>query len=83
MIFYTSGVFFDPSRLLEGRPPILGAIFDWHPLHNVLSISRGILLEDHQMPVEYWFNFSVWAVVMVSVGTVFFWKAEERYGRAN
>lgn len=82
MIFYTSGVFFDPSRLLEGRPPILGTIYDWHPLHNVLSISRGILLEDHQMPVEYWFNFSVWAVVLVTVGTVFFWKAEERYGRA-
>jgi teichoic acid transport system permease protein len=29
----------------------------------------------------YWAYLAVWAVVLFGVGLVFFWAAEERYGR--
>ena len=82
MIFYTSGVFFDPQPLLEGRP-VLSALFDWHPMYEVLSLTRGIIMEEYSIPWDYWWRFSIWAVVVVSVATWFFWKAEERYGRED
>lgn len=82
MIFYTSGVFFDPQPRLEGRP-VLSAIFDWHPLYEVLSLARGIILEEYSIPWDYWWRFGIWAAVVISFGTWFFWKAEERYGRES
>ncbi|MCQ9368060.1 ABC transporter permease [Brevibacterium sp. 91QC2O2] len=81
MIFYTSGVFFDPQRIVAGHP-VLEAIYPWHPLNEVLSIARGILLPaDHPYDPSMWWMLAIWSVVMLVVGTVYFWKAEERYGR--
>nr|WP_236865676.1 ABC transporter permease [Brevibacterium daeguense] len=82
MIFYTSGVFFDPRTVLEPYPTLM-QIYDWHPLHEVLSIARGILLDEYTIPWDYWWKLALWAVVILVVGIVFFWKAEERYGREN
>lgn len=82
MIFYTSGVFFNPLTLVEGRP-ILKAIFDWHPLFEVLSLGRGILMGAYEIHWNYWWHLSVWAFGMLIIGTIFFWRAEERYGREN
>ncbi|MGW9825564.1 teichoic acid transport system permease protein [Brevibacterium pityocampae] len=82
LIFYTSGVFFDPRTVLEPYPT-LQALYAWHPLNEVLSIARGILLDEYTIPWDYWWKLAIWAVVILVVGTVFFWKAEERYGREN
>lgn len=82
LIFYTSGVFFDPRTVLEPYPT-LQAVYAWHPLNEVLSIARGILLDEYSIPWDYWWKLAIWAVAILVVGTVFFWKAEERYGREN
>ena len=82
MIFYTAGVFFNPASLVEGRP-VIAALFDWHPMYEVLSLARGIILEQYDIPWHYWGNFAIWSVVILSIGTWFFWKAEERYGRED
>lgn len=80
MIFYTSGVFFDPMNIVRDHPG-LQVVFDWHPLYNILAIMRGILLPDYVIPEQYWLHVSIWAVVLFVIGVVFFWQAEERYGR--
>lgn len=80
MVFYTSGVFFDPHRMVENYPTIRG-IIDWHPLIEVLTIARGLLLPGYTVPVDYWWKLAIWAVVLIVAGTVYFWQAEERYGR--
>lgn len=82
MIFYTSGVFYDPLPLVEGRP-VLQFIFDWHPLFEVLSLGRGILMGQYEIYWDYWWHLAVWAFGLLIIGTVFFWRAEERYGREN
>lgn len=82
MIFYTSGVFFDPQPRLEGHP-VLATLFDWHPMYEVLSLARGIIMEEYTIPWDYWWRFSIWAVVVLGFATWFFWKAEERYGRED
>ncbi|WP_309131129.1 ABC transporter permease [Brevibacterium sp.] len=81
MIFYTSGVFFNLNDMIQKVAPGWQPFADWHPLNNVLAISRGILMKNMTVPYEYFFNLSVWAVVVFVFGFVFFWRAEERYGR--
>lgn len=82
MVFYTSGVFFDINRMIDAmNKPGLQAFADWHPLNNVLAISRGILMPSMEIPYHYFFSLSIWAVAVFVFGFVFFWLAEERYGR--
>lgn len=80
LCFYTAGVFFDPMDIAQGDPIIM-TFFDWNPLYEVLALTRGILLQEYDIPWEYWGHLALWAIVILVVGTVFFWQAEERYGR--
>ena len=82
MIFYTSGVFFYPAHVLKPYP-VLAEIYEWHPLNDVLSLARGILLEAYPIPFEYWWKLAIVATATAIVAVVFFWLAEERYGREN
>ena len=82
VFFYTSGVLFSIDRILAGYPTLI-AIFDFNPIYEFLVIGRGALLEGFEVPGEYWFYSSVWAVLLLAIGTVTFWAAEESYGRVD
>lgn len=82
LIFYSSGVIFDPERVLKGHPTA-EAIYEWHPLNEVLSIARGLMMPDQTVNPDHWWMLAIWAVALCIFGVVFFWKAEERYGREN
>lgn len=82
LLFFSTGIFFDLESRFEGNEVAL-RILDFQPLHELLTLARGLLL-DGQYTVEnpwYWMYFAVWSVVLLVVGIVFFWQAEERYGR--
>lgn len=80
ILFYTSGVLFDVNRLLSAHPGLV-RLYDFHPLYQVLQIARSALMTGREYDPMYWAYLSAWAVVMFVVGVVFFWVAEERYGR--
>lgn len=82
MLFYTSGVLFNVDQIL-GSWPWLVAIFDFHPLYQTLHLARAMVMNDSEYNPMSWLVISVWAVLVLAVGLVYFWKAEERYGRAN
>jgi teichoic acid transport system permease protein len=82
ILFYTSGVLFSVDRILGAFPWAVRA-FDFHPIYEVLSIARGLLMPDTTYDPAYWAYFSGWAVAVFLVGLLFFWVAEERYGRAD
>lgn len=79
ILFYTSGVLFAVDKVLAAHPWAIAA-FDFHPLYQVLQIARADLMGGEHRP-EYWAFFAAWAVLVFVVGIVFFWAAEERYGR--
>jgi len=81
-LFYTSGVLFAVDKIFKGHP-LIERIFDFHPLYEVLQLARGALMHTRHVPTSYWLYLSVWAVAVFGVGLVFFWVAEERYGRAD
>lgn len=80
ILFYTSGVLFDVGRILKDHPSLV-RLYDFHPLYGVLQIARSVLLVDRPDLPTYWWTLAGWAVVVLVVGLIFFWSAEERYGR--
>lgn len=82
ILFYTSGVLFSADRLL-GQWPWLMTVFDFHPIYQTLQIARGLIMNDAPYNPNAWFVVIVWAILTLSFGLIYFWKAEERYGRAD
>ncbi|HET7414645.1 MAG TPA: ABC transporter permease [Arthrobacter sp.] len=82
VFFYTSGVLFPIDRVLS-HFPVLIKVYDFHPIYEFLVIGRGVLLEGYTVPAEYWWYASGWALLLLVIGTVTFWAAEESYGRVD
>ena len=80
ILFYTSGVLFAVDRILEKYPWAVEA-YDFHPIYQVLQLARGLLMDQGTARPEYWFYLSLWAVLTFVAGLLFFWVAEESYGR--
>ncbi len=80
LLFYTSGVLFNVSTLFRDHPWVI-KVYDFHPVYQVLTLARGIFLNTKVFDPMYWGYFGVWSVLTFGVGLVFFWVAEERYGR--
>lgn len=86
LFFYTSGVLFQPDKLLSKDHPLL-TLFDVHPIYETLALARHFLMDNHRMAhglvLEYAGFLTLWAVAVFVFGVLFFWAAEERYGRVN
>ncbi|MGC3994812.1 MAG: ABC transporter permease [Propionicimonas sp.] len=80
ILFYTSGVLFNVDNIFKAHPLVV-RLYDFHPLYQVLQMARSSLMGGHDYNPFYWLYFSVWAVVVLVFGLLFFWVAEERYGR--
>ncbi|MEZ5089050.1 MAG: ABC transporter permease [Micropruina sp.] len=80
ILFYTSGVLFSVDRILESFPWLV-QLYDFHPVYQVLQIARGSLMNQGHYEVSYWIYFSAWSLLVFVGGLLFFWVAEERYGR--
>lgn len=80
IIFYTSGVLFAVDTVLAKHHTLL-KLYDYYPLYQVLEIARHILLGRGHDPAHYWGYLAFTSVLTLVIGVVFFWRAEERYGR--
>lgn len=78
--FYTSGIFFSVDKLAIGHP-ILRPILESNPIHVYLQIARGSLVSGYSYDLFQWGLGSLWAIVSLSFGFIYFWRAEEKYGR--
>lgn len=76
---YGSAVFYTFDRFVT-NPDVL-AILEFNPLFQVLDIVRNCVLYAQVPTWQSWAILSLWALASLAVGLVFFWKAEESYGR--
>jgi len=82
VLFYSSGVLFSVDRLL-GQWPWMIEVFQYHPLYQTLTLARSMIMESVAYEPRAWLVIGGWAVATLAFGLVYFWKAEERYGRVN
>ncbi len=82
--FYTSGVFFSVERRFGDNPAVM-RVADAQPIHEFMDLARGVMLTgpDYGIKTEYWAYTSAWAFGVLAIGIVYFWAAEERYGRTD
>jgi teichoic acid transport system permease protein len=85
IIFYLSGIFFQVSKVAHGHPKIefLLAI---NPVHVYITLVRVALLGPEIVgptwdPVQAWTAGLIWGLGALIVGFLYFWRAEDRYGR--
>jgi teichoic acid transport system permease protein len=78
--FYVSGVFFSLETVLAAWPTAL-AIFEFNPFYDFIQLSRGLLVAGYEPSAKLWLLCVGWAVITPIIGSLYFWKAEEVYGR--
>ncbi|MFK0018896.1 ABC transporter permease [Streptomyces sp. NPDC090798] len=81
---YTSGVMFSISNMLVGRPEWFIRALQVNPAAIYMDLMRFALIDGYgasHLPPHVWAIAAFWAVVVAAGGFVYFWKAEERYGR--
>ncbi|MER5254332.1 MULTISPECIES: ABC transporter permease [unclassified Streptomyces] len=81
---YASGVMFSIPVMLQGRPEWIADILQWNPAAIYMDLMRFALIDGYgseYLPNHVWAVAAGWAVLVAVGGFVYFWKAEERYGR--
>jgi len=80
IMFYSSGIFFSIDLVLADKPELL-TIVHLTPVYEYISLSRSVLIADSPVDPSLWLWAGIWAAATFAFGVVFFWRAEERYGR--
>lgn len=81
---YMSGVMFSIHSVLAGRPEWVVRVLQVNPAAVYMDLMRFALIKNYgaaDLPPHIWAFALFWAVVVFAGGFVYFWKAEERYGR--
>ncbi|KUH38151.1 MULTISPECIES: ABC transporter permease [Streptomyces] len=81
---YASGVMFSIPIMLRDKPAWIADVLMYNPAAVYMDLIRFALIEGYtsdNLPDHVWLAALLWAVVVGVAGFVFFWKAEERYGR--
>ncbi|MFE2032156.1 ABC transporter permease [Streptomyces scopuliridis] len=81
---YASGVMFSIPVMLKDKPSWIADVLQYNPAAIYMDLVRYALIDGYgsaNLPAHVWLVALVWAVLLGVVGFVYFWKAEERYGR--
>ncbi len=81
---YASGVMFSIPVMLKDHPGWIADILQWNPAAIYMDLMRFALIDGYgseNLPPHVWAVALAWSVLVAAGGFVYFWKAEERYGR--
>ena len=81
---YASGVMFSIPIMLADKPQWLANVLQWNPAAIYMDLMRFALIDGYgseNLPPHVWAVAGGWAALLMIGGFVYFWKAEERYGR--
>ncbi|TJZ56081.1 ABC transporter permease [Streptomyces piniterrae] len=81
---YASGVFYDLSAFTRTAPHLVAVLLDCNPTLIYIDLMRYALIDTARaapLPPHVWPLALTWAVLAGVVGYLYFWKAEEEYGR--
>ncbi|MBO0511533.1 ABC transporter permease [Streptomyces beijiangensis] len=81
---YASGVMFSITVMLADKPAWIGDTLQYNPAAIYMDLIRYALIDGYgssNLPDHVWIAALLWAILVGGAGFVYFWKAEERYGR--
>ncbi|WP_329125982.1 ABC transporter permease [Streptomyces sp. NBC_01465] len=81
---YASGVMFSITVMLADKPSWIADTLQYNPAAIYMDLIRFALIDGYgasNLPDHVWVAALIWAILVGCAGFVYFWKAEERYGR--
>jgi teichoic acid transport system permease protein len=75
---YVSGVFFSIDHYASGAAQVILA---YQPFALMLTTARESLMQEYPVDWTHWVAAAIWAVVLIVIGMIVFWRDEARYGR--
>ena len=75
--FYVSGVFFSVDRFVS--VPSLQKVMMENPAYLFLTAVRDSAIYGTATTAETWLRLLLWSFGTLTIGFVFFWRAENRY----
>lgn len=81
---YFSGVFYNLTTLTKHAPAWAGTLLEINPAHVYIALMRFALMRSvpaSSLPAHVWALAAGWGLVIGIGGYVYFWRAEEEYGR--
>ncbi|MEU1346651.1 ABC transporter permease [Streptomyces sp. NPDC005775] len=81
---YASGVMFSIKEMLADKPAWITDVLQYNPAAIYMDLIRFAMIDGYgseNLPAHVWVVGLAWALVVGAAGFVYFWKAEERYGR--
>ncbi|MFD5102517.1 ABC transporter permease [Streptomyces albidochromogenes] len=83
---YVSGVMWSVGHTVRGDevPHLVAVALEWNPAALYIDLTRFALIDSFaagQLPPHVWAGAAGWALLAGVGGFVFFWQAEETYGR--
>ncbi|MFG2669453.1 ABC transporter permease [Streptomyces sp. NPDC048445] len=81
---YASGVMFSIPVMLADKPSWIADVLQYNPAAIYMDLVRYAMIDGYgseNLPSHVWLVGLVWALLVGVAGFVYFWKAEERYGR--
>jgi len=78
---YLSGVVFSLATFTANKPEWISFVLSFNPAAVYIELVRDSLLTSYSVAPITWAYAVFWAFVTLIGGFVYFWKAEERYGR--
>jgi teichoic acid transport system permease protein len=79
---FGSGVVFPITRYVHGSH-FWRVVLTYQPFAVYINLARQVLMHDPLLPMRAstWIAAAFWALLFFTLGFVFFWSGEERYGR--
>ncbi|ASU82976.1 ABC transporter [Nocardiopsis gilva YIM 90087] len=81
---YASGVMYSIDHMAASAPPLVHLLLDLNPAAVYIDLMRFALIDSFtaaQLPPHVWAIAVGWALAAAIGGFVYFWMAEEQYGR--
>lgn len=81
---YASGVMFSIPLVLADKPAWIADVLQYNPAAIHMDLIRFAMIDGYSasnLPPHVWLVAVAWSLVIGAGGFVYFWKAEERYGR--
>ncbi|MBP0458875.1 ABC transporter permease [Streptomyces montanisoli] len=81
---YASGVMYSIPVMLQGKPDWIKIALQHNPLAIYMDLMRYALIRGYgaeNLPAHVWLFALAWALLLGVAGYIYFWKAEEQYGR--
>lgn len=80
VFFYVSGIFWSIEKLGKGNEVLVFLLYN-NPMQLLISLARSVTVVGYDASAQDWLLASIWSIGMFLIGLVFFWQAEEKYGR--